>query len=145
AQDAFYRESKGWATGMAVAFPRFHDIYEQAKVHKSWGTIDDNDGKTFVATLAAALKSGLPLVQICTWNDWGEGTAIEPSADFGYRDLETLARLRRDLIDPKFATQPEDLRMPLRLYHLRRRARQRGVPVAEHDQLAGLLARRALQ
>jgi hypothetical protein len=145
AQAAFYRDAKGWSTSMAVAFPRFHDIYQQAKVHKSWGTIDDNDGKTFVTTLEAALKSGLPLVQICTWNDWGEGTAIEPSADFGYRDLEAVARLRREFIEPRFATQPEDLRLPLRLYHLRKRARQRGMPVAEHDQLAGLLAKRALE
>ena len=58
---------------MAVAYPRFHDIYEQAKVHPSWGTIDDNGGKTFALTLERALRSGLPLVQISTWNDWGKG------------------------------------------------------------------------
>jgi len=26
------------------------------------------------------------MVQIATWNDWGEGTGIEPTAEFGYRD-----------------------------------------------------------
>ena len=109
AQDAFYKEAKSWPAAMAVAFPRFHDIYEQAKVHKSWGTIDDNGGKTFTATLETAFKSGLPLIQISTWNDWGEGTVIEPSIEFGYRDLEVVQRLRRQYIEPGFPCHPEDL------------------------------------
>ena len=37
------KRPRNWPAAMAVAFPRFHDIYEQAKVHKSWGTIDDNE------------------------------------------------------------------------------------------------------
>ena len=124
-------------------FPRFHDIYEQAKVHKSWGTIDDNDGKTFASTLETALKSGLPLVQISTWNDWGEGTVIEPSIEFGYRDLEVVQRLRRQFIEREFPCQPADLRLPLRLYKLRKQARKRGIPGAELDEAAALLAKRA--
>ena len=90
---------------MAVAYPRFHDIYEQAKVHESWGKIDDDHGKTFAATLEKALRSGLPLIQISTWNDWGEGTVIEPSLEFGYRDLEVVQRLRRQFIEPGFRRQ----------------------------------------
>ena len=127
---------------MAVAFPRFHDIYEQAKLHKSWGTIDDNAGKTFASTLEAALKSGLPLVQISTWNDWGEGTVIEPSIEFGYRDLEVVQRLRRQFIEREFPCQPDDLRLPLRLYKLRKQARKRGIPAADLDEVAALLAKR---
>ena len=90
AQDDFYRKAARWPVGMAVAYPRFHDIYEQAKVHPSWGNIADDEGKTFALTLTKALKSGLPVVQISTWNDWGEGTIIEPSTEFGYRDLEVV-------------------------------------------------------
>jgi Glycosyl hydrolase family 99 len=143
AQDAFYKEVKGWPAGMAVAFPRFHDIYEQAKVHKSWGTIDDNGGKTFVATLEAALKSGLPFVQISTWNDWGEGTVIEPSVEFGYRDLEIIQDRRRQFIETEFPCRGEDLRLPLRLYQLRKEAKKRAIPAAALDEVAGLLAKRA--
>jgi hypothetical protein len=29
-------------------------------------------------------------LQIPTWNDWGEGTMIEPSLEFGYQRLEIL-------------------------------------------------------
>jgi hypothetical protein len=143
AQDAFYNEAKRWPAGMAVAFPRFHDIYEQAKVHKSWGTIDDNDGKTFTATLEKAFRSGLPLIQISTWNDWGEGTMIEPSVEFGYRDLEVVERLRRRFIEPGFPGQPQDLRLPIRLYRLRKEAKKRAIPVAELDEVARLLVKRS--
>lgn len=34
------------------------------------------------------------MVQIATWNDWGEGTGIEPTVEFGNRDLLTIQRLR---------------------------------------------------
>jgi hypothetical protein len=143
AQDSFYKDARSWPAAMAVAFPRFHDIYEQAKVHKSWGTIDDNGGKTFASTLEAALKSGLPLVQISTWNDWGEGTVIEPSIEFGYRDLEVVQRLRRQFIEREFPGQPADLRLPLKLYKLRKQARKRGIPGDELDEAAALLTKRA--
>ena len=145
AQDAFYKESNRWPVGMAVAFPRFHDIYEQAKLHKSWGAIDDNGGKTFTATLETALKSGLPLVQISTWNDWGEGTVVEPSIEFGYRDLEVVQRLRRQFVEPEFPCNPEDLRLPLRLYRLRKLAKKRAIPVSTLDEAARLLAKRAVR
>lgn len=83
-----------------VVFPRFHDIYEQAGLHQSYGEIPDNEGKTFADLLDAALHSGAPVVQIATWNDWGEGTVIEPSVTFGFRDLRFLRRaLRPDIPD----------------------------------------------
>ena len=145
AQDAFYKEAKRWPAGMAVAFPRFHDIYEQAKVHKSWGTIDDNGGKTFAATLETALKSGLPLVQISTWNDWGEGTVIEPSVEFGYRDLEVVQRLRRQFIEPEFPCQPAGSSPAAAALQASEDAKKRGIAVAELDDTARLLAKRRVQ
>jgi hypothetical protein len=144
AQDAFYKEAARWPIAMAVAFPRFHDIYEQARIHPSWGTIEDGGGKTFAATLDKALTSGLPLVQISTWNDWGEGTVIEPSIEFGYRDLEVVQRKRRQFIEPAFSGHPEDLRLPHRLYKLRKTAKKRAIPKNELDEIASLLAKRGV-
>ena len=96
---------------MAVAFPGFHDVYET-----SYGHIDDRDGATFDETLAMAMASASPLVQIATWNDHGEGTSIEPTVEFGYRYIEAL----QDALG-KRAYAAEDLRLPEQLYTLRKR------------------------
>ena len=102
-----------------VAFPRFLDIYAEAGVRESWGRIPDEQGATFRRTLDQALESGASLIQIATWNDWGEGTVVEPSREFGYRDLEYIQQRRRAVLDPSFEHQAEDLRLPIRLYQLR--------------------------
>ena len=60
------------------------------------------------------------IVQIATWNDWGEGTQIEPSREFGYRDLECLQLLRQDQEDEQFQMSKASLRLPYRLLLLRR-------------------------
>jgi hypothetical protein len=140
AQEDFLVRARDWPLAMAVAFPRFHDIYEQARVHKSWGRIDDDGGKTFERALAQAIRSGLPFVQISTWNDWGEGTVIEPSVEFGYRDLEATQRVRRQLGDADFTPTADDLRLPLRLYKLRKSIEPRSAEVRKLDEIAQMLA-----
>jgi len=119
--DRFEKSAKDWPVAMPAAFPRFHDIYREAKVHDSYGSIPDANGQTFVTTLKRAVTSGAPFVQVVTWNDWGEGTAIEPSAEFGYRDLEAVQRLRREFVDLAFAPRQDDLRLVYQLYLLRRK------------------------
>lgn len=138
--DAFEERAKRWPIALPVAFPRFHDIYEQARVQPSYGRIDDDGGKVFETTLDRALRGRAPLVQIATWNDWGEGTVIEPSAEFGYRDLETVQRLRKAQVEPGFPSSAGDLRLPLRLYRLRKAANP---PARELDRIAKLLAERS--
>ena len=107
-----------------VAFPRFDDFYKAAGVSAGYGRIPDADGTTYRTTLAESLSKRAPFVQVATWNDWGEGTQIEPSEEFGYRDLEETQRARRR-IDPTFAFSPEDLRLPMRLYGLRKARKDR--------------------
>jgi hypothetical protein len=138
--DRFAAASKSWPVRMPCAFPRFHDIYAEAKVHQSYGTIPDDQGRTFIATLRRAIASGAPLVQVATWNDWGEGTAIEPSAEFGYRDLEAMQRQRRELIDPVFEPGKDDLRLVHRLYLLRRKETTRRGFKERLDEVSRLLA-----
>ena len=120
--DRFAGASKGWPVAMPAAFPRFHDIYKEAGVQDSYGRIPDDDGRTFRLTLRRALESKAPFVQVVTWNDWGEGTMVEPSKEFGFRDLETIQGLRRERVDPKFVGRADALRLVPRLYALRRRA-----------------------
>jgi hypothetical protein len=112
--DRFQNEAKGWTLNMPVAFPRFHDYYKEAGVSEGYDTVEDREGKTYRETLTRALRAGAPFVQIATWNDWGEGTGIEPTQEFGFRDLETTQRL----LNSKYT--PADLRLPLRLYELQK-------------------------
>ncbi len=96
---------------IATAFPGFKDIYKQAGVHDSYGSISSRDGQTLTESLDLALKSKAPIIQIATWNDYGEGTVIEPTRSNGYRYLEAL---------PKCGSKA-DLRLPVMLYQLRKR------------------------
>jgi len=120
-QNDFYERAKGWPYFIAAAYPRFQDIYAQAGVQPSWGAIPDDDGRTYTQTLTRALKSDASVVQLVTWNDWGEGTQIEPSVEFGYRDLEVTQRLRRQYLDPQFSHNSTELRLPVEWYRLKKK------------------------
>lgn len=115
---SLYSRGKKNASTIASVFPQFHDIYHQAGVHKSYGYLDPEGGKTFDQTLEMALQSDSKLIQIATWNDYGEGTMIEPTKEFAYRYLERLQRLF--LTDKTFSYGPNDLRLPVHLYQLRK-------------------------
>lgn len=136
--ETFFRESKQWKHLIPVAYPGFSDFYHQAGVSKKWRQIPQDAGETFRKTLRQALVVKAPIVQIATWNDWGEGTMIEPSVEFGDRDLQVVQELRRELVDPKFQFTAEDLKLPARLLALRRSKQ----PVNEQklDAIAALIA-----
>jgi hypothetical protein len=138
--DQYYRSAEAGRPFMPVSFPRFHDVYAEAKVQPSYGSIPDDAGRTFTTTLKRALTSGASMVQIATWNDWGEGTVIEPSYEFGYRDLEAVQRLRREHVDPRFAVDPGSLRLPHRLWLLRGKQGDRPALKTALDTTARLLA-----
>ena len=71
----------------------------------------------------------------------GEGTVIEPSTEFGYRDLEVIQRLRRRFVDPGFVGGSRDLRLPHRLYTLRKAVKGQPILVRDLDQVAQLLSK----
>ena len=111
-----------WEHYIAGAFPRFHDIYADAG-QTSWGYIDDEYaafGSTYAYTLERALQSSADIVQLVTWNDYGEGTIIEPTVEDGYLYLEMTQELRKEYIDANFPYVAADLRLPVRLYTLRK-------------------------
>jgi acetyl esterase/lipase len=114
---AFHARAGSGERLVATAFPGFHDIYAQAGVHPSYGGISTRSGATFNESLDSAEQSSAPIVQIATWNDYGEGTMIEPTRAHGFRYLEAL---RKRL--PKKALGSADLRLPVTLYQLRKRA-----------------------
>ena len=84
-QDSFYTAAQQASGRMAFgsAYKGFNDTLA------TWGTnrvIDQHCGQTWLQTFSEAGKfysssNQLPAMQIATWNDYEEGTAIEPGID----------------------------------------------------------------
>jgi hypothetical protein len=130
---SFEQNGKFWPAYVSSAFPRFHDIYAQAGVGSSYGTLDDNNGDTFRSTLIRAFTNTSAVVQIVTWNDFGEGTIVEPTQQYGYRDLGIVQDLRRQYLEPAYTGQTNDLTLATRLYNLRRQYATNSTVTAELD------------
>ncbi|MDC0714964.1 glycoside hydrolase family 71/99-like protein [Stigmatella sp. ncwal1] len=73
-----------------VAYPGFNTFYTDG----GWGgpgwSLPHNGTGTLGQTLDLAKNSGVNWIQLATWNDYGEGTMIEPTREFGYGALTTL-------------------------------------------------------
>lgn len=72
------------------AYPGFHDYYTAGGWGSSYGVIDHKDGETLRNTLGKASAFQLPYIQLATWNDFGEGTMLEPTDEFQFRFLEII-------------------------------------------------------
>ncbi|MCF8358978.1 MAG: hypothetical protein K9H26_09490 [Prolixibacteraceae bacterium] len=70
------------------AYPGFLDFYEEGGWGDGYFTIDHEQGETFRETLQKAKSAGVDYLQLITWNDYGEGTMIEPTEEFGFNLLE---------------------------------------------------------
>jgi len=87
----YEKTNKGEAIIPAV-FPGYRDIYKEAKLHESYGFIDSRKGVTLEETFDLALKCKSDIVQISTWNDYGEGTVVEPTTNRGYQYLSAIQK-----------------------------------------------------
>ena len=100
---------------IASAYPGFNAYYAQG----GWGgptfSIDHDNLRTFRETLDLALHSNAAYVQLPTWNDYGEGTIIEPTTEFQYGYLTTLQQTLG------VAFGEAELKMVAGLYRLRKK------------------------
>ena len=117
AVERFAKSATRWPDAIPVAYPRFHDVYRKAGVSGGFETIADEGGHTLRTTLEAAMKLRSRFIQIATWNDWGEGTQIEPSVEHGFRDLKIISEHVGDSGSP---VGDSILDLPRRLLKLRR-------------------------
>ena len=74
----------------AGAWPGFHSYYYQGDGKDSLFFVDYRKGELWNDMLAEAKKRNMPQIQLITWNDFGEGTMIEPTQEFGYSFLTSL-------------------------------------------------------
>ena len=86
----FYKNSVSYQTKMGAVAPGFKDYYTEGGWAGPDFTINHNGLSTFQKSLDLALQQNIQHIQLATWNDYGEGTMIEPTREFGYGFLTTL-------------------------------------------------------
>jgi len=146
----FDQKALVWPAFISSAFPRFHDIYQRAGVRNYWGYLGDRHSETFRETLSRGMTNSSAIVQVVTWNDFGEGSVVEPTEEYGYRDLGMIQDFRRQYLQPGFSGSTNDLAVALQFYKLRRQHSTNQVISARLDQIftnlvAGQIAPSKLQ
>jgi hypothetical protein len=124
---AFDQKAATWPAFISSAFPRFHEIYQRNSSDNYLGYLGDHHGDTFRETLSRALTNSSAIVQIVTWNDFGEGSVVEPTQQYGYRDLGIIQDCRRQYLEPSFPWRTNDLAIAFQFYKLRSSANTREV------------------
>lgn len=87
-----YSDAKNFSLYIAGAMPGFHDHYKESGQGNGYTSYDREGGALLQRQLETARKAGLEWLQISTWNDYGEGTIIEPTTEFKYQYLEIVQR-----------------------------------------------------
>ncbi|MGC9203296.1 MAG: endo-1,3-alpha-glucanase family glycosylhydrolase [Thermoproteota archaeon] len=59
--------------------------YNDTAVRWPGMVVPRRDGETYNETWKAVISSGAQWALVCSWNEWHEGTEIEPSREYGYR------------------------------------------------------------
>lgn len=96
------------------AMPGFEDYYTEGGWGDGFDTRDPRNGERLRDVLEIATENDLDFLQIPTWNDWGEGTIIEPSLEFEYQRLEIL----QEWFGVEY--RKEDLELAVKLYQKRK-------------------------
>jgi hypothetical protein len=92
-EDFYKFRAPGLKTSMGVIYPGFKDFYAQGENGGlSYFTIPHNGTTTLdqLISLSNQYANDIDIVQIATWNDYGEGTMFEPTLEFGYSFLVKL-------------------------------------------------------
>lgn len=119
--DHFSKKSKEWEYRISSAFPGFMDIYKEAGNGDGYGVLHPQNGETLKNTLQHALADNPHVIQLVTWNDYGEGTIIEPTFEFEYQYLEIIQDFKKQYIDGGLNLQHEHLTLPIQIYNLRKK------------------------
>jgi len=62
--------------------------YDDRKIRSPGAHVPREGGAYYKRTWEAALSSEPDMILICTWNEWHEGTEIEPSREYGFDYLK---------------------------------------------------------
>ncbi|HVB03977.1 MAG TPA: glycoside hydrolase family 71/99-like protein [Chitinophagaceae bacterium] len=98
---------------IASAYPGFNPYYTAGGWSGPTFVIPSNGTENFQTTLDMALNSNASYIQLPTWNDYGEGTMLEPTDKFQY---SLLTALQQSL---GVGLTQSDLELVARFYDLR--------------------------
>ena len=79
-------------TAAGVAYPGFHDFYAPGGAGNTLFYIPENNGQTLasVLNLNKLFQPNLDMLQLATFNDYGEGTMFEPTVETGFNYLHQI-------------------------------------------------------
>lgn len=90
--NTFYDYAKKYSYQIGGAIPGYKDFYKEG----GWGNnnkeYDSKNLTLFNETLNAAYSKKVSAIQLITWNDYGEGTIIEPTEEFKYKYLTEIQK-----------------------------------------------------
>ena len=88
----YISRAPGLNTAAGVAYPGFNDFYQQGGAGSTLFYIPENNGQTLadMLNLYNTFKPNLDMLQLATFNDFGEGTMFEPTVETGFSYLHQL-------------------------------------------------------
>ncbi|WP_298474539.1 glycoside hydrolase family 71/99-like protein [uncultured Maribacter sp.] len=97
------------------SYPGFNSFYEEGGwgLQHDWSITHDN-GNVFVETLNYTHHEAADFIQLVTWNDYGEGTVLEPTEEYGFLNLQLI----QEYTGVNYVA--EDLQVVLDLYRARK-------------------------
>jgi len=78
-----------------------------------------------------SMDNNVDAVQIITWNDWNEGTQIEPCVKYGYKYLEMNKKYAAKYKGVEDDVPNDILEIPLKLYKARKEGKSDKVMLDE--------------
>jgi hypothetical protein len=142
--NSFYiSRAPGLTTAAGVAYPGFHDFYAEGGAGSSYFYIPENNGQTLTDTLNSynTFKANLDMLQLATFNDFGEGTMFEPTVETGFRYLHQLQTFTgaKDPITHRELDE-SDLQLIYELYLARKKYNGNAATQAMLSQVSTLLS-----
>ena len=108
----------------------FREFYEEGGWQATnQSRLFNRDGALLRETLNNAKNTNSDFIQLITWNDWGEGTAIEPSQEYEYQQLEIIQEFLG------MSLNPGSLALTVELYQKRKEHKNKLLKNKKLDQV----------
>jgi hypothetical protein len=124
-------------TAGGVAYPGFNDYYQEGGTGTNIGFEIPHDGGQTLADVLGLARDHLQAIdflQLATWNDFGEGTMLEPTVETGFAYLRQLQQFTG------VAYGQAELDLVFRLYRARKEFTGEAAVQAQLDLAAASLA-----